>query len=159
MEITGKINQLLEEKYATDELFKDCFTVDIELKRGNILNVFLDADSGIDFDKCRIISRYLEQMLDESLILGEEYTLEVSSPGLSRPLKFLRQYAKNVGRNIDVKLADGTLKKGVLKGVSENGFILEEDGVVLEGKKKKKVKIETHYALSDVISTVVKPTF
>ena len=159
MEITGKINQLLEEKYTADELFKDCFTVDIELKRGNILNVFLDADSGIDFDKCRIISRYLEQMLDESLILGEEYTLEVSSPGLSRPLKFLRQYAKNVGRNVDVKLPNGTLKKGVLKGVSENGFILEEDGVVLEGKKKKKVKLETHYALSDVISTVVKPTF
>jgi hypothetical protein len=50
MELTERIAQLLEEKYATDEAFADCFTVDVELKPGQKLYVFADSDSGIPTD-------------------------------------------------------------------------------------------------------------
>ncbi len=102
MEVTERIAQLLDEKYTTDEAFADCFTVDIEIKPGQKLYVFADSDSGMTFEKCQKLSRYLEQHLDTNGWLGETYVLEVSSPGVMRPLQFARQYPRNIGRTLEV---------------------------------------------------------
>ena len=126
MELIERITQLLEEKYATDAAVADCFTVDVELKPGHKLYVYADCDSGLSLDKCQKISRYLESFLDAHGWLGEKYVLEVGSPGVGRPLKLLRQYHKNLGRNVTVTLLDKSQQTGILSAVDENRIVLTE---------------------------------
>jgi len=77
----SKVRKLLTEKFAEEE-FADCFLVATELSKKNKLEIFVDSDSGMTFDKCRKLSRYLEEFIDEEQWLGQKYTLEVSSPGM-----------------------------------------------------------------------------
>jgi len=159
MELIERITQLLEEKYTTDEAFADCFTVDIELKPGHRLNVFADSDSGMTFEKCQKISRYLESHLDTHGWLGDKYVLEVSSPGVGRPLKFPRQYRNNIGRSVIVTLADKTLETGILKSADETQIILAQIVIEKEGKKKKEVPVELPVPYDKIEKTVVKISF
>ncbi|MEO6757805.1 MAG: ribosome maturation factor, partial [Saprospiraceae bacterium] len=153
------IAQLLDEKYATDEAFADCFTVEIELKPGHKLYVFADSDSGMTFEKCQKLSRYLEAELDAHSWLGEQYVLEVSSPGVTRPLQFARQYPRNIGRTLVVTLQDKTQLTGELIAVEATQIMLRYEVVELDGKKKKKVLVETPVALENIEKALVKLAF
>lgn len=160
MELTDRINQLLEEKFGTDEAFGDCFVVEIELKPSNKLYVFLDSDSGMTFEKCQKLSRYLEGFIDSGGWLGDKYVLEVSSPGISRPLKFQRQYTKNIGRKLEVVLSSDKSKViGVLKEVTDTSIVLTNEVVEKEGKKKVKKQIETIVEFADIEKAIVKIEF
>jgi len=159
MEITERIAQLLEEKYSTDEAFADCFNVEIELKPGQKLFVFADSDTGMTFEKCQKLSRFLESHLDTNGWLGDKYLLEVSSPGIGRPFKFLRQYHNNAGRTVEVTLTDKTRQKGILKEADESRVVLLQKMVVKEGNKKKEVEIETAIPFDQVEKTVVQLAF
>ena len=117
--------------------FEDCMLIDVVYSQGNQkVEVFVDSDGGISFKKCRIISRHIEEKLDEGQYLGEKYTLEVSSPGETRPLKYFRQYAKHVDRNLRVVLKNGVEEEGKLMAVADQQISLE----VLRKVNKKKVK-------------------
>ncbi|MFZ4474924.1 MAG: ribosome maturation factor RimP [Saprospiraceae bacterium] len=159
MELTERIDQLLSEKYSTDEIFTDCFTVDIELRPAQKLYVFVDCDSGMTFEKCRKLSRYLEQHIDTNNWLGEKYVLEVSSPGIERPLKFLRQYQKNLGRTLEITLTDKTKKKGVLKSADEQQVILEDTVIEKIEKKKVEVQVEMPIPFDQIEKAVIKVVF
>jgi ribosome maturation factor RimP len=159
MELTERIALLLEEKYATEESLADCFTVDMELKPGNKLYVYVDSDSGINFDKCRKLSRHLESYLDTNGWLGAQYVLEVSSPGIGRPLRFLRQYNRNIGRTVVVTLHDQTRERGILKGADETQVIIEQTVIEKEGKKKKEVLVDRAIPFDQIERTVVKAAF
>lgn len=159
MEVTERIAQLLEEKYAGDEAFADCFTVEIELKPAQRLYVFLDSDSGMTFEKCRRISRFLEEHLDAQGWLGDHYVLEVSSPGIGRPLKFPRQYSKNLGRTLALTLRDGSKTEGLLKAADDAGIVLETESTVKEGNKKKHLVIETAIPYDQIEKAVVQIAF
>ena len=100
--VESKIESLLEVKFQEEE-FTDCFLIEVKLHANKKLDVFIDSDAGVTFEKCQKISRYLEQYLDEEGWLGDSYVLEVSSPGISRPLKLLRQYPRNIGRKVEVR--------------------------------------------------------
>lgn len=156
--VEDKITALLEDKFREDA-FADCFLVDLKLHAHNKLDVFLDSDFGITFEKCQQISRYLEQYLDEEEWLGEKYVLEVSSPGISRPLMMHRQYPRNIGRKVEVKLNDGDKRTGTLKEVEEGHIVLEEKVRVQEGKRKKTEVVETEISFSSIEHTKVKITF
>jgi len=160
MELTERINQLLEEKFVTDDAFSDCFVVEIELKSSNKLYVFLDSDSGMTFEKCQKLSRYLEGFIDSGGWLGDKYVLEVSSPGISRPLKFQRQYVKNIGRKLEVVLSiDKTKVIGLLKEVADGGIVLTNEVVEKEGKKKIKKQVETIVKFDNIEKAIVKIEF
>lgn len=159
MEITERIRLLLEEFYKTQELFSDCYTVDVELKPGQKLFVFADADSNMDFEKCRKISRFLESHIDTQGWLGETYVLEVSSPGIGRPLKFFRQYAKNIGRNVEVTLLDKSKHQGILKAADEQRIVLEQTIKEKEGKKNVSKQIEMPLPFEQIEKTIVKISF
>jgi ribosome maturation factor RimP len=159
MELTERIGQLLEEKYASDELFADCFTVDIELKPGNKLFIYADSDSGLSLEKCQKLSRHIEHILDENGWLGETYGIEVSSPGIDRPLKFPRQYVKNIGRTLYVRKADKTEYTQELKSADEAQIILTEIVVERDGKKKLKKEVETAIPYDQIEKAVVKLPF
>ncbi len=159
MEVTERIAQLLDEKYATDEAFADCFNVEIELKPGQKLYVFADSDSGMTFGKCQKLSRYLEEHLDTNGWLGDKYLLEVSSPGVTRPLQFARQYPRNIGRTLEVTLNDKSKLTGVLTAADDQQIVLSYEVVELDGKKKKKVQVETPVALENIEKALVKLAF
>lgn len=130
------IEDLLEKKFREPE-FSDCFIIDIIFDNHQRLSVFIDCDSGVTFDKCRKISRYLEEYLDSEQVLGEKYTLEVSSAGIDRPLKFRRQYHNNIGRHLKVVLEDDSTRRGLLQEVTEEHIVLENTRKKDKKRKKK----------------------
>lgn len=156
--VEAQIASLLELKFQEAD-FIDCFLIELKLLPGNKLEVFIDSDSGITFEKCHKISRYIEKHLDENLWLGDKYMLDVSSPGISRPLKLHRQYVKNTGRKIEVKLEDGTLREGTLLRVNDEGIVLEEKVRVKEGNRKITQVLETEIPFSAINKTIVKISF
>ena len=153
-----QIESLLAKKFEEEE-FLDCFLIEVNHHPSNKLDVFIDSDSGVTFEKCQKISRYLEAVLDEEGWIGEKYVLEVSSPGISRPLRLWRQYKKNTGRNIEVTLQDGSKKEGILSEVQEDLILLEETLVEKEGKKKIVKQVLTPVAFDKIKKTVVKISF
>ena len=136
MAIIDKITEVIEEKLSEDG-FEDCYIVDIKIDQKSRIKVFVDCDSGVPIRKCVSISRRVEHFLDETLLLGEKYVLEVSSPGIDRPL-VKRQYKKNIGRDLKVLLKDADRKiTGTLVSVIENGIVLD----VKEKKSSKQVEL------------------
>ncbi len=129
-QIQGHLDTILKE-----EDFKDCFLIDLE-KKENKVQVFIDADTGVTFEKCRKISRLLEAQIDETQILGEKYTLEVSSPGAIAPLKLLRQYPQHIGRKIKVHLIEEGEKEIEGKLIAIEEEVLHIHSVTGKGKKK-----------------------
>jgi ribosome maturation factor RimP len=112
---------------------KDLFVVDIEHKTGSGLNevwLYLDAqDRGVNLDECADISRELGFLIEAHELFEKKYRLNVSSPGLSRPLSDVRQYKKNQGRKAKVKFKkedEYDKTEGTIVGVDENGIILED---------------------------------
>lgn len=156
--ITDQIEELLQEKFQEPE-FADCFTVEIKLEGGKQLEVFVDSDSGITLEKCQRIHRYLESHLDANGWLGEDYGLDVSSPGIFRPLKFARQYTRNLGRTLEVQLSEGEGKTGILKTVNPESIVLEEEIKWKEGKKNMKGTIQTVIPFEHIVKAVVKLSF
>jgi ribosome maturation factor RimP len=69
-----------------------------------VLRYFLDKPDGITLDDCAALSRHLGQMLDESEAITQSYSLEVSSPGVYRPLRKEKDYLRFVGERVDVTL-------------------------------------------------------
>lgn len=155
----ARISDLLDEKFKEPD-FADCFLIDINLiPKGNKLEVFIDSDSGMTFEKCQKISRYLESHLDENKWFGEDYTLEVSSPGISRPLKLPRQYIKNKGRDVEITTKEGTKKEGKLVDATDFAATVEELVITKEGKKKKKEIVQTIIPYDDIKKAVIKISF
>jgi ribosome maturation factor RimP len=106
--------------------------------------VIVDGDEGVNIDDCAAISREISKVLDESSsFLDEAYTLEVSTPGLDQPLKLKRQYVKNIGRKIKVKLAD-KIEEGRLEAVSEEAITLRKE--TGSGKNKETNSIDINFA-------------
>jgi ribosome maturation factor RimP len=157
--IEQQIDSLLATKFQEEE-FQDCFLIEVNHHPGNNkLEVFIDSDTGVTFDKCRRISRYLEAILDEQAWLGEKYVLEVSSPGITRPLKLLRQYKKNKGRTLDIALADGSRREGVLAEVAEDHLVLEEVVIEKVGGKKVKKSVLSPIGYDQIQKAMIKIQF
>lgn len=101
-EVEEKVRDLL--RPIVDRL--DAFVVDLDIRteRGEkIVRAFVDTDTGITVEQCATISRELSHELALSNLIPGGYRLEISSPGLDRPLLLLRQYRKNIGRKFRVK--------------------------------------------------------
>jgi ribosome maturation factor RimP len=114
------------------------FLVDIKISPSNNVRVFLDADQGINIDELVQINKSLYKQIAESGIFpGNDFSLEVSSPGLDEPLKILRQYLKNIGKNVEVLRKDGIKTEGKLAAVTESSVIIEEEKARLTGNNKK----------------------
>lgn len=115
------------------------YLVDAEWNGGKKkLFVYVDCDAGISLEECRKISKYLIKSIEEEEFIMEGYNLEVSSPGIDRPLKLKRQYLKNIGRPLKIHLKDGTIQKGVLSEAGEISITLSVEKH--HGKKTKNDK-------------------
>lgn len=100
------------------------------------LRVYADKEGGITIDDCVTISRALEEKLDAEDFISEAYILEVSSPGLGRPLKRERDFARSIGAAVDVKLYQEVNQQkeftGILKAYDEKKVILELEDTEME---------------------------
>lgn len=84
--------------------------------RGNpnsqVIEIFIDGDSDITAEDCARVSRKIESELENQSLVSEKYRLDVSSPGVERPLIYLRQYKKHIGRKFDLTFKkDNEVKK------------------------------------------------
>ena len=156
--IEQKIADLLDEKFLEED-FQDCFLIEMKLHGTHKLEIFIDSDSGVTFAKCQKISRHLEKELDENGWLGEKYVLEVSSPGVGRPLKLLRQYHRNIGRKLKVTQEEGEQVTGTLVKVEGETIFVEYKERVKEGKKKKMQVMQAEIPFDNIKEAVVKISF
>jgi ribosome maturation factor RimP len=131
------LKEKIEQKINTFIEGQDLFLVDVKITPQQKIMVFLDGKSqNITIDQCAKISRMLEAYLEEEQLVGEKYTLEVSSPGMDQPFKVMEQYFKAVNRSVEVLKRDGVKYEGVLKNVDETNIQLEitkiEKGKILD---------------------------
>jgi len=113
--------------------------VDVEFKmsKNPSLTVFIDTEDGVDLDTCEKYHNAIDGPLDEfDFTLGASYTLNVSSPGLDRPLKTARDFEKHLGEDVEIRFyAPEKGKKyfeGTLVGYDDNNVV-----VLIDGKEQK----------------------
>jgi ribosome maturation factor RimP len=111
--------------------------VDLELKRepsGWVLRVFIDGANGVGLNDCERVSREISAVLDVNDVITHAYNLEVSSPGLDRPLRNAEHFARFVGQKARVRLRQGVGGRrnfaGTIRAVDPSGVdvTLEVDG-------------------------------
>ena len=121
--------------------------VEVEFKQGTAaLTIYIDTDGGVDLDTCEKFHHAIDPILDElDPTFGAPYTLNVSSPGLDRPLKTDRDFAKCAGKRVEVKLfaplKGKKLFEATLTGHDENCVELENKGETFKLEKSKIAKI------------------
>lgn len=134
-QVEKKITEWVEEKIAGT----DVFLVEARLLPRNKVLILLDGDQGVSIDQCAQVSRHVGNKLEEENMIEHAYTLEVSSPGIDYPLKFNRQYVKNIGRSLSLKMNDGKRREGKLMAVNEREIQMEEK--IKEKGKKAKIEL------------------
>ncbi len=104
-----------------------------QAENGTTLRVYIDTPKGVEVDDCATVSRQLSAALDVDDVIATAYLLEVSSPGLDRPLFSENQFAQQVGETIKARTItahDGRRNfKGVLVAVEDGTAIVEIDGI------------------------------
>ncbi len=109
--------------------------VDVEYKKefgSNFLRIYIDKPGGIHLEDCQVFSEKISQYLDTEDPISETYYLEVSSPGLDRPLKTDKDLKRNIGKEIEINLykAIDNKKKydGELLDFNESEIIISDNG-------------------------------
>lgn len=149
-----KIKKIVDIKIAESTNF----IVDISVKPGNKIVVLLDNVQGVSISDCVAMSRHVEFSLDRET---EDFELNVMSPGLTEPLKILRQYQKYIGKEIDVVTKENKKIRGKLLSVNEQGIKLEtQTNEKVEGKKgKQKIISNINLTFSQIKETKIVISF
>jgi ribosome maturation factor RimP len=148
------ISQLTE--WTKELLPEHLFLVEVEQKQGaKKISVFIDGDKGVTIEDCRVLSKGLNARLDELDFGSEAYYFEVSSPGVDRPLRNLRQYPQHVGRELLVKLTGNNEILGKLDAVTENGIKM----LLKDKKKAYKDATEKEVAFDEIAQVNVQISF
>ena len=136
----------------------DVFVVDLGISDSVMpkITVTLDGPEGLGIRECATVSRRLNRRLEEYYGEEAQYSLEVTSPGADQPLTDPRQYQRHVGRELALKLADGTQKTGVLTAVTPEGVEIEE---VVKVKHKKSTLPAVFYPFGDIQEATVVISF
>jgi ribosome maturation factor RimP len=117
-----------------------------------IVTVIVDGESALNLDQVTVASKLVSELVDEASFMGETpFTLEVTSPGIDRPLTLPRHFAKNVTRLLKITKSDGVVITGRITSNTDSD-------VTLAVTEKKEVK-EVTVALSDIKRAVVEIEF
>ncbi len=153
MNIEKRVIELVEEKIVDRD---DLFLVSVKLASNGQLSILIDGDHGVTIEDCVAISRHVGFHLEEESVIETAYNLEVSSPGIDTPLVLERQYVKNIGRSVSVKLTTNEKREGKLLGYEEEGVIIEE---TIKEKGKKAEQRESLIPLDQIKETKVLISF
>jgi ribosome maturation factor RimP len=127
-DITDRLTALLSA--PVEALGLDLEAVDLsKAGKRSVLRVAVDKDGGVDMDDIAEATKAVSVVLDESPLMGEQaFTLEVSSPGVDRPLTLPRHWRRNETRLVKVTLADGETVEGRIVGSDDEGATLDVAG-------------------------------
>ncbi|MEM9052243.1 MAG: ribosome assembly cofactor RimP [Bacteroidota bacterium] len=123
----------------------DYYILEVDIKPGNNIKVELESMGPVSISDCVDISRQIEHNLDRD---AEDFSLQVTSPGLDKPLRDHRQYMKNVGRNLKIQRTEGSELEGELIAANEEGVKVFTKRKERVPGKKKKITIEEEVELS-----------
>ena len=150
---TEKIEEFVEHFITkTDGLF----LIEVKSAPGNKITVLLDGDKGVTIENCTAVNKALYKFIEETQLFGENnFSLEVSSFGVDRPLVSLRQYKKNFRRTLEVVLTDGQKLDGKMLDANEEQIIIEQK----TGKGNKMTTKTTTILFNQIKHTTVLITF
>lgn len=147
------VTHAIEELLAADSSY---FLVEVSIKPINIIKVFIDGDRGVSINKCVQLNRALYKKIEEAAWFSPgNFSLEVSSPGIDKPLAILRQYHKNIGRQVEVVQNDGSILLGLLTVVTDENIALH----IQEGEGKKTIQKEISISFNNIKTTTVQIQF
>jgi ribosome maturation factor RimP len=98
------------------------YLVEVLIQPANRITVYFDGDQNVSISDCQLLSRQIEEKLDKE---PENFELNVSSPGLDRPIRLHRQYQKRIGRELEIVLLTGERVTGILVRADEKSVELE----------------------------------
>jgi ribosome maturation factor RimP len=149
-----QIKDLVDEALIVNE---SLYLVDLSISTNNKIQITVDGDQGVPLSECIRISRNVENNLDREI---EDFSLEVSTPDISHPLKLKRQYIKNINRILKVKTAEEELE-GTLDAADDDKIVLtwkaREPKLVGNGKVTVKKTATIEY--KDIKEAKVKIVF
>lgn len=148
-----KLKTVIYEILAPYVAERELFIVDVKVSASAKIIVFVDGMENIKIEKCAEISRFLEAYLEENGLVGEKYTLEVSSPGMGSPLLVEQQYDKSIDKLVEILLDSGIKMEGILLSKDENSVTLK-----VEKKVKQKVVEEQEVNIPRLnIKSIIRP--
>ena len=152
--LQDKVENLLKEAFQENN---SLFLIDLNITKDNKISVVIDGDNGVSVNDCIAVSRKIEHNLDRE---EEDFSLEVSSAGVSEPLHLERQYRKNLGRKLQVttnnEKIEATLTHVDQDGIKLNWKAREPKPV---GKGKHTVEKEAVLPYSEITDAKVMITF
>jgi len=144
-QIVGKIKDLIGNILQAKEIE----LVEIIYRRGQggmNLRLLIDKEGGITLGECALLNEEIGKILDQEDVMPEKYILEVSSPGLDRPLKTKRDFEKSIGKRIHVHTYEPVNDKrdheGLVKSVDDEKVTVDSIEIRLDKIAKAKLKIE-----------------
>ena len=141
--ISEKVEEFITPIIESLELRIDIVEVEFAKKHnGDNLTVFIDKPGGVTIEDCEAVHSSIDEPLDElDPTEGKPYTLNVSSPGIDRPIVSDKDYSRNIGEELEVNLYEPIMKKrtliGTLVAFNKDSVILEINNENLEVERKK----------------------
>lgn len=148
-----RIRELVEEKISDRD---DLFIISITILSNGVVEILVDGDNGISIDDCVKISRHVGFHLEEEEVFDKAYRLEVSSPGVDKPLLMRRQYEKNKGREVRIQTSDDERFEGKMIEIGAEHIVIEYK--VKEKGKKAEVITKT-FPFEQIAETKVLISF
>lgn len=145
-----KVLEIIEADVTTEGFF----IVEVKVRKGNLISVYVDGVDGITIEYIKKISRLIEGAFDREV---EDFELEVSSPGIGKPFKVIQQYYKCVGKTIEVVLLNESSFQGVLLEANAEGITIKVEVMEKrEGEKRKNLHIDTHHVQYTEIKSAIE---
>jgi len=152
--IYKKVQLLVENYLSENEKF---FLVSLNFSSSNHIEVLIDSFSGINISDCITLNRYIENGLNRD---EEDFSLKVSSAGLTEPFKVFKQYEKNIGKKVKVQLNNGNVLTGKMVGAdSKKGLLLEIKKREKIGKQKLVIKESLNINFKEISKTSIILSF
>jgi ribosome maturation factor RimP len=152
--LKDKVEKLAEQVFEEN---KNLFLISLDINSANHIKIVIDGDEGVSVNDCITVSRGIEHNLDRE---EEDFSLEVTSAGVSEPLSLPRQYRKNIGRRLKVKTENDKFE-GDLLAADEKEIKLAWKAREPKPVGKGKVTVDKEATLSydEIVEAKVKITF
>ena len=109
---------------------RGCFIVEVTVSKENDIEIIIEKEEGVvDWEDCAAIDKVMHEAFDQD---AEDYALTVSSAGLDRPFKVMKQFQKAIGTKVDVWMKGGKKVKGVLEAANDDAITIDGETIAFD---------------------------